>query len=120
MKFDIAAWLAATTEEEDPPVHLRVASMLRLRPLIECADGLTLSVQASAYHYCTPRDNGGRWYSVEVGFPSLPLEELREWADDPDALTATVYANVPIEVVERIVNEHGGIIADNPNEVASQ
>ena len=39
-------------------------------PEIVCKDGTTLSVQASEFHYCTPRDNKGPYTHVEIGFPS--------------------------------------------------
>ena len=41
---------------------------------IVCADGHTLSVQASETHYCTPRDNRGPWTHVEVGYPTAQPE----------------------------------------------
>jgi hypothetical protein len=78
-------------------------------PRIECADGLTLSVQASAFHYCTPRETGAHPYqSVEVGFPSERIEALMPYAEDAEAPTETVYGYVPVEVVNQIVTEHGG------------
>lgn len=78
---------------------------------IRCADGLELSVQASVTHYCTPRNGIGPWTAVEVGFPSARVEELLEYADNPDAPTDTVYGYVPVEVVEAVVNSRGGVVA---------
>lgn len=84
----------------------------RLRQVypIECADGLKLSVQASCTHYCTPRDSVGPWVAVEIGYPSERVEELMAYADNPDAPTDTVYGWVPVEVVEAVIEKHGGII----------
>jgi hypothetical protein len=75
-----------------------------------CADGLSLSVQASVTHYCYPRNGIGPWTTVEIGFPSACVEELMEYADDPDYPTGTVYGWVPVEVVEAVINNHSGIV----------
>lgn len=92
------------------------AGVLPMRQVraIRCADGLELSVQASSGHYCTPRQDLGPWTMVEVGFPSQRVEELMEYAEDPDKPTETVYGWVPVEVVEKIVNDHGGVIQRPP------
>ena len=78
---------------------------------IRCAGGLELSVQASSTHYCTPRNSAGPWTAVEIGFPSEQVEEFMEYAENPDAPTDTVYGYVPVEVVEAVINKHGGIVA---------
>lgn len=75
---------------------------------IECKSGLTLSVQASRFHYCSPRVNEGPYLSVEVGIPSEAIEELMPYADNPDAPTESVYGYVPIGIVVEIINKHGG------------
>lgn len=77
---------------------------------IRCADGLELSVQASATHYCTPRDSIGPWTAVEVGFPTQRVEELLEYAENPSDPTDTVYGYVPVAVVEAVINSRGGIV----------
>jgi hypothetical protein len=76
---------------------------------IECADGLTMSVQASETHYCSPRSNLGPYTEVEVGFPSQLVEELMEYAESPSTPTDTVYAYVPVTVVEAVIEKHGGL-----------
>ena len=81
--------------------------------VIVCADGFTMSVQASATAYCYPRRNfADRYLEVEVGFPSekegllLPhIEGSKE--DDP---RECVYAYVPAEIVTAICAKHGGIV----------
>jgi hypothetical protein len=35
-------------------------------PHIVCSSGLKMSVQASAFHYCVPRESEGPWSAVEV------------------------------------------------------
>lgn len=79
------------------------------RPRLYCNDGYSISVQASAYHYCSPRLNGAQDYeSVELGFPNMKDELIKEYAEGWD-YTETVYGYVPIEVVERLIEKHGGI-----------
>jgi len=49
---------------------------------IVCADGVTLSVQATNSHYCTPRTDYGPYSAVEVGYPSArPPGEWERYFD---------------------------------------
>ncbi len=82
----------------------------RLLPRITCKSGLTLSVQASSSAYCDPREDSGPYLSVEVGFPSRKIEEIMEYAEDHDYPTETVYGWVPIQLVEKVINDNGGIL----------
>lgn len=81
-------------------------------PRITCADGFTMSVQAHAGAYSSPRDDLAELYTaVEVGFPSAREEKLMPYIDgdaetDP---TNTVYGYVPVHIVEEIIADHGGI-----------
>lgn len=81
---------------------------LDLVPEINCADGLKMSVQASAFHYCSPRESRGPWYEVEVGFPSRAVPEIAYRAEDPERPTDTVYGYVPIEKVAAAILAAGG------------
>lgn len=81
----------------------------QVKPLT-CADGLSFSAQASKFHYCTPRNSVGPWIAVEIGFPTERVEEFLEYAESPDTLTNTVYGYVPVEVVEAVIEKHGGIV----------
>jgi hypothetical protein len=83
--------------------------MLSIRPAIECSDGFKVSVQASKTHYCRPRINHGPYSHVELGFPSEKVDEWMEWAETPESPTDTVYGWVPVEVVESVLEQHGGI-----------
>jgi hypothetical protein len=89
-----------------------------MKPLtkqIVCNDGFSISVQASSTHYSLPRADFPEvpYTHVECGFPSAhPGDELVEYQEgcfgnDP---TADVYPDVPIEIVERVVAAHGGIM----------
>jgi hypothetical protein len=77
---------------------------------IVCADGFSLSVQANYGAYCTPRVNNpaGGYSQVEVGFPSSAPELIMDYAECPEAPTETVYGYVPIELVEKLIELHGG------------
>lgn len=83
----------------------------RPRPRIKCKDGFTVSVQAGEYLYCRPRINGADEYErVELGFPSAEDELIIDYAEDPDDPTETVYCYVPIDIVVKLIEKHGGIV----------
>jgi len=96
--FDLNKHLAATV-----PVKYRP------RARLVCVDGFSVSAQASDFAYCSPRDDRGPWESVECGYPSEEIPEWAKWAEDKDNLTETVYGWVPVAVVEKTINDHGGI-----------
>ena len=77
---------------------------------IKCADGLIMSVQASANHYCSPREAGLGFYNTyEVGFPSMEEPLLIPYAEDASRPTCTVYGWVPAHVIAEVIAKHGGI-----------
>ena len=73
-------------------------------PRIVCKSGLAMSVQASRFHYCSPRDDEGPWDKVEIGYPNKWLTELEEYGDGEN-----IFGFVPIELVEKIIEDNGGI-----------
>ena len=79
-----------------------------MRNPIECADGFSVSVQASSFHYCDPRTNTDAYSSVELGFPSQPDELILPYAEDAENPTQTVYGHVPVYVVQNLIEKHGG------------
>ena len=82
------------------------------RERVECADGFSMSVQASEGHYCSPRNNGAIAYeSVEIGFPSAAEPLLAEYAEEPDKPTETVYGWVPADIVKAVIAKHGGQVS---------
>lgn len=82
----------------------------RPSPRLVCTDGFNMSVQASEYTYCSPRENNAFPYSsVEVGYPSEREEALMPYAEDDDKPAQTVYGYVPVAVVLAIIEKHGGI-----------
>ena len=79
-----------------------------MRDMVVCADGTTLSVQASTIHYCSPRNDQGPWDSVEVGFVTNPKGGQytpKGWKQygGPD-----VFGRVPIATVNKFIRARGG------------
>lgn len=83
---------------------------LELRPEVVCADGFRMSVQASHAHYCSPREDSGPYRSVEIGFPSGQDDALMPFAEDADNPTGTVYGYVPVDIVDALIERHGGFV----------
>lgn len=79
------------------------------KPILKLNSGLSLSVQASKYHYCSPRNDKGPYHSVEIGFPSKKVDKLLIYAEDIDNPTKTVYGYVPVYLLIEIINDNGGI-----------
>ena len=80
------------------------------RPRDHCADGFSVSVQASQYHYCRPRiDSAEKYEKVELGYPSAADELITDYAEDR-TYTDTVYDYVPVEIVDKLIEKHGGIV----------
>lgn len=69
---------------------------------VQCADGSTMSVQASENHYSTPRTNFGPYTEVEVWH----CGEVPAWAEYGDG--EEPYAYLPIELVVEKIDRRGG------------
>ena len=92
--------------------------MFENEPRILCADGISLSVQANEYAYCTPRVTGAEEYSKkEVGFifaneDFKPFPAPNEWLpyaeDSEKGSFSDVFAYVPVELIEAFIESHGG------------
>lgn len=84
---------------------------------IECADGFSMSVQASMVNYCSPRvDNAEKYTEVEIGFPNDYESLIADYAEDKKAYTNTVYGYVPANIVTLVCVKHGGVISgEMPN-----
>ena len=89
-------------------------------PRVECADGFNMSVQASEDHCCYPRKNipflitaGFHYAEVEVSYPSAYEAVLMPYAEDESFPLDTVYAYVPVEVVDAIIAKHGGLVEED-------
>lgn len=74
---------------------------------VRCKDGFEISVQASIWHYCIPRatlKDGNKYKKLELGYANIREELLEEYRED------TVYPYVPVEVVNKVMEKHGGIV----------
>lgn len=76
-------------------------------PAIVCADGFTLSVQASRLHYSKPATDLGPYTHVEVAYPSGPAPELETYRN------GGIYGFVPVALVDAVLAQHGGIAVPN-------
>ena len=83
---------------------------LAKNPLVVCADGFQMSVQASSETESDPRADGEPIYSsCCVWLPERDHDDLlRKYADCEES---TYYGHVPAQVVEYIISVHGGIVS---------
>jgi len=84
------------------------------RPLV-LEDGTELSIQAGRSHYCSPKQDApvpdyDFYDAFEIGFPTKVIEETLEYAEDPEEPEDTVYAMVPKELIERVIEKRGGVV----------
>lgn len=77
---------------------------------IICEDGFFFSVQASATHYCSPREDDSFPYStLEVAYPSEVEVLIKEYAENRENLKGSVYGHVPLSLILKVIDKHGGI-----------
>jgi len=80
--------------------------------MVTCADGFSVSIQAGRGNYCEPRtDTSHAYESVELGFPSRPCIFIKDYAENPEKLTESIYGYVPAHVVRKMIAAHGGIVS---------
>jgi hypothetical protein len=82
---------------------------------IICKDWFTMSVQASYWHYCEPRitrysEHTFIYDSMEVWYPSERVEELMEYSANEEWVWEGVYGQVPVKLLNEIIEKHWGII----------
>ena len=109
---DVNDYLMSQRNVNDPRVTTDYTFPLAKR--IVCADGFSISVQASHGAYCSPRTNVGPWSKVECGYPTDIPTEIMEYAEDPERPLDTVYGYVPIGLVEQLIASHGGMSNTEP------
>lgn len=91
------------------------------RPRVLCADGFTVSVQAGCGIYSAPNCDADAYTHVELGYPSQKEEALLGYAENRRLPTDTVYAHVPVGLVDKVLEAHGGITgADFSNDKAEK
>ncbi len=97
----VQKWLQETNSVEKKSMHA-----YHVRKLMELTDGHSLSVQASAGHYCNPKDSAAEDYaSVEVY--NVSAEDFDFFTDDPD--DEGPFGWVPVSKLDLYVLKHGGI-----------
>jgi hypothetical protein len=101
MKTNLNNWLKEATMVDDS---------CQIRKNLVCNDGTTLSVQASQFHWCSPRFNDSVSYSkVEVFYISSDVPKC--WLEYGDNVDHT-FAYIPVVMVEEFIDSHGGIEND--------
>jgi hypothetical protein len=105
------AWYNINKEGERSSSKEKVNKMIKFYENIVCADGFSMSVQASDVAYSAPRNNMGPYTAVEVGYPSSEDSILLQYAENPDHPTDSIYSWVPIETVQQCIEAHGGMVS---------
>lgn len=87
------------------------------RPRIIMKDGVSISLQASAFHYCSPKISELNDYEeFEIGYPSIIIEQLKDYVEfpieDEEEYLNSIYPFVPKDIIIDILYEHGGIDFD--------
>lgn len=78
-------------------------------PAMKCADGFEMSVQGHYGAYSHPRDDfADRYSSVEIMCKADPLLDEHGGHECADEM---IYGYVPVELVEKVIASHGGLIA---------
>lgn len=82
------------------------ANEFLVRPRALCLDGFSISIQANQFIYCMPKQllADGDYCSLELGYASEYEELLEEYRE------GTIYPYVPMELAEKVIEKHGGII----------
>jgi hypothetical protein len=79
------------------------------RPRVICNDGFIMSVQGGTANYSSPRKNCSMFSSMEIGFPSEKEILIMKFAEDKGNPTGTVYGWVDVDVIQSVIDKHGGI-----------
>lgn len=104
---------AAFLQEKLHGTPARREASVKLIPRLVCNDGFSLSVQASEIHSSLPQRRVGPYSHVECACPSEPVQELMPFLMQEEGISPeqSVYVRVPIEIVQSILNSHGGLRA---------
>ena len=94
--------------------HLWEGGIRRIvrNPYLICKDGFRMSVQASETHYSSPKGFADKYSEVEIGYPSDMESLIMDYCEDDEKPCNTVYGYVPVELVDRVIEKHGGIDLD--------
>lgn len=75
-------------------------------PNLQCNDGMVLSVQASPYHLCNYNRKKKEYDSVEI---FIGDRDIPEFGLDIDPNDNNIASYVPMENLQKFVDNHGGI-----------
>ena len=111
MNQQVAVLTKHFTQWMQEGIHLEYKGSIQLSPRLILANGVSLSIQASEYHYCYPRETlpYSQYTEFEVGFPSEEIEALMPYCDDCENPTEAVYGYVPLEVLDAYITSVGGV-----------
>lgn len=82
----------------------------RLIPSVKCADGFWISIQGHEGAYSKPRETLKNIYEydeMEIKVSEFLPEKFKQYQDGD---LSTIYGYVPVEMIESLLVEHGGII----------
>jgi hypothetical protein len=83
----------------------------QVRDVVTCKDGFSISIQGGTRgHYCRPRARCNVYLELELGYPSELDDLISKYAECENTID-TVFAFVPISVVEKLIEKHGGVVA---------
>ena len=82
---------------------------IRVYRNVTCRDGFNFSLQAGPSHYSEPKAVANEYEAWEIGFPSDEEPLWMEWQEPGNEPTESVYGWGPIEVVNAVIQRHGGI-----------
>jgi hypothetical protein len=87
-----------------------------VRPAVICRDGFSISIQGGTWHhYCQPRPKQGfidpeYIEAFELGYPNRKEPLIMGYIDGSEGCPlSSVYGYVPRNVVEAVLEKHGGI-----------
>ena len=80
---------------------------------IICKDLFYMNIKASEKYYCYPKKYEVIYTHVEVSYLSMKVDELMKYTEDHDISTKTIYKYVPVKLVEKIIEDHGGLYTDD-------
>ena len=82
-------------------------------------DGYSVSIQGDTVGvlHCSYSHDHMMFDSMELGFPSEEDDLIASYAEDPENPTETIYAYVPVDVINELIKKHGGI--NLPKTIAS-
>lgn len=103
MRISFHQWLLDTYQ-----INITMGFFYEHRPRIFCVDGFNISIQGTIISYSEPRCFVKFYTTMECGFPSAEEDLLKDYAESNDYLD-TVYPYTPIEIIEQVIEKHGGI-----------